>query len=44
VRIEVLTAAQLAVLDGLKTVPALGDFYLAGGTALALRLLAAGTG
>lgn len=35
--IEVLTAAQLAVLDGLKTIAALRDFYLAGGTALALR-------
>ena len=34
---EILTATQLAVLDGLKAIPALGEFYLAGGTALALR-------
>ncbi len=34
---EILTAAQLTVLDGLKAVPAVGEFYLAGGTALALR-------
>ena len=34
---EILTAAQLAVLDGLKPVLAGRDFYLAGGTALALR-------
>lgn len=35
--LEILTAAQLTVLDGLKPIPAVGDFYLAGGTALALR-------
>lgn len=34
---EILTAAQLAVLDGLEPVLAGRDFYLAGGTALALR-------
>ncbi len=34
---EVLTASQLAVLDGLKPIPAVREFYLAGGTALALR-------
>lgn len=34
---EILTTAQLAVLEGLKSVPAVGEFYLAGGTALALR-------
>ena len=34
---EILTPAQLAVLDGLKLIPAVGEFYLAGGTALALR-------
>jgi len=34
---EVLTATQLTVLDGLKPIPAVGEFYLAGGTALALR-------
>jgi len=37
VRTEILTAAQHAVLDGLKTVPQVAEFYLAGGTALALR-------
>ena len=34
---EILTAAQHAVLDGLKAVPQVPGFYLAGGTALALR-------
>lgn len=34
---EILTPAQLAVLDGLKPVLTGRDFYLAGGTALALR-------
>ncbi len=34
---EILTATQLAVLDGLTAVPAVREFYLAGGTALALR-------
>jgi hypothetical protein len=34
---EILTASQLAVLDGLKPIPAIREFYLAGGTALALR-------
>lgn len=34
---EILTAAQVAVLDSLTAVPAVGEFYLAGGTALALR-------
>jgi hypothetical protein len=34
---EILTATQLAVLDGLKPIPAIREFYLAGGTALALR-------
>jgi hypothetical protein len=34
---EVLTATQLRVLDGLTAVRALQEFYLAGGTALALR-------
>lgn len=34
---DILTPAQLAVLDGLSAVAAARDFYLAGGTALALR-------
>lgn len=34
---EILTPSQLAVLDGLTAVPAISEFYLAGGTALALR-------
>ena len=34
---EILTATQLAVLDGLTSVPAVREFYLAGGTALGLR-------
>lgn len=34
---DILTAAQLAVLDGLKPIHAVRAFYLAGGTALALR-------
>ncbi|MGH9380045.1 MAG: nucleotidyl transferase AbiEii/AbiGii toxin family protein [Thermoanaerobaculia bacterium] len=34
---EVLTASQLAVLERLKELPAVCEFYLAGGTALALR-------
>lgn len=34
---DILTPSQLAVLDGLTSVPAVGEFYLAGGTALALR-------
>jgi hypothetical protein len=37
VHLEILTPAQLAVLDGLRPIPAVGDFYLADGTALALR-------
>jgi len=37
VHTEILTAPQLAVLDGLTSVPAAREFYLAGGTALALR-------
>jgi hypothetical protein len=37
VHTEILTAAQIAVLDGLTAVPAVREFYLAGGTALALR-------
>jgi len=37
VHTEILTAAQLAVLDALRPIPAVGDFYLARGTALALR-------
>lgn len=36
-RIEVLTVEQIAVLDRLKRLPSVRDFYLAGGTALALR-------
>ena len=35
--VEILTATQLAVLDRLAAIPAVYDFYLAGGTALALR-------
>ena len=34
---DILTTTQLAVLDGLKPIPAVHEFYLAGGTALALR-------
>lgn len=34
---EILTAPQLAVLERLKAIPAVREFYLAGGTALALR-------
>ena len=34
---DILTSTQLAVLDGLKPIPAVHEFYLAGGTALALR-------
>lgn len=34
---EILLPTQLAVLDGLTAIPAIRDFYLAGGTALALR-------
>lgn len=34
---EILTAPQLAVLEGLTAVPAVREFYLAGRTALALR-------
>lgn len=34
---EILTAPQLAVLDRLKAIAAIREFYLAGGTALALR-------
>jgi len=37
VHTEILTPSQLAVLDGLRAVPAVGEFYLARGTALALR-------
>jgi hypothetical protein len=37
VHTEVLTAAQLRVLDGLTATRTLREFYLAGGTALALR-------
>jgi len=33
----ILTTAQLAVLEGLTTVPTVREFYLAGETALALR-------
>ena len=36
-RVDVLSAEQVAVLDRLRTVPSVADFYLAGGTALALR-------
>ncbi len=35
--LEVLTATQRSVLDGLKPIPVVREFYLAGGTALALR-------
>jgi hypothetical protein len=35
--LDVLTAAQVTVLDGLKGLRAPAEFYLAGGTALALR-------
>ena len=34
---EILTSTQLAVLDGLRRIHSIGEFYLAGGTALALR-------
>lgn len=34
---EVLSAPQIAVLDGLRAVADVREFYLAGGTALALR-------
>ena len=34
---EIRTSTQLAVLDGLRPIRAIGEFYLAGGTALALR-------
>lgn len=34
---EILSPTQRALLDGLKAVADLGEFYLAGGTALALR-------
>lgn len=34
---DILTTTQLAVLDGLKPIPAVHEFYLAGRTALALR-------
>jgi hypothetical protein len=34
---EILTPGQVAVLEGLKALPAAGQFYLAGGTGLALR-------
>lgn len=34
---EILTPAQLAVLDALRPIPAVREFYLAGGTAIALR-------
>jgi Nucleotidyl transferase AbiEii toxin, Type IV TA system len=37
VHTDILTTTQLAVLDGLKPIPAVHEFYLAGGTALALR-------
>jgi hypothetical protein len=40
---QVLTETQLAVLDRLKVIPEVGEFYLAGGTAEAARLLAAET-
>ena len=35
--LEILTPEQVAVLDGLTRVAAVASFYLAGGTALALR-------
>jgi hypothetical protein len=34
---EILSAEQVRVLDGLKELPPVSKFYLAGGTALALR-------
>ena len=34
---EILAPKQLAVLEGLRSIPAVREFYLAGGTALALR-------
>ena len=34
---QILTSTQLAVLDRLAAIPVVRDFYLAGGTALALR-------
>ena len=34
---DILTPAQVAALDGLRAVPAVAAFYLAGGTGLALR-------
>jgi hypothetical protein len=34
---EILVPAQLQVLDGLSAIPAVREFYLGGGTALALR-------
>jgi hypothetical protein len=37
VQTEILTATQLAVLEGLTAVAAVWEFYLAGGTALAQR-------
>jgi hypothetical protein len=37
VHTTVLTRSQLTVLDGLTTLAPVGEFYLAGGTALALR-------
>jgi hypothetical protein len=37
VRIEAITAIQLAVLERLTALPVIAEFYLAGGTALALR-------
>jgi hypothetical protein len=37
VHTEVLTTAQLAVLEGLRPIASIREFYLAGGTALALR-------
>jgi hypothetical protein len=37
VHTDILTTTQLAVLDGLKPIPAVHEFYLARGTALALR-------
>lgn len=35
--LEILTSNQVAVLEGLRALPGVGEFYLAGGTALALR-------
>ncbi len=35
---QILTPDQTAVLQALKAIPAVGEFYLAGGTALALRI------